>query len=265
MVLYVSAGKKKKPEKTNWVMHQYHLGSDEEEREGELVVSKVFYQVQPRQIGPTGKDDVEEPGDVLEQVALEQVVEQSSCMPEPGHSHPKGLFVSLCEQVNNLEASLGEKQIEASISDSKIEKSVSTNENTSSVEISNTEVCLDDASQSELQEDHPLNLGSMPFSGSFDPELLKLLCSESLKGFSQGDGTSDWKSLIAEVCSKRESQDAFSLDKVSLGTPPDLLDQLFSSQGSFADWAEKLKLFSDSQKTEDFNLADFLQSSQPLP
>lgn len=32
-------------------MHQYHLGNDEEEKEGELVVSKVFYQTQPRQCG----------------------------------------------------------------------------------------------------------------------------------------------------------------------------------------------------------------------
>lgn len=30
-------------------MHQYHLGINEEEREGELVVSKIFYQTQPRQ------------------------------------------------------------------------------------------------------------------------------------------------------------------------------------------------------------------------
>lgn len=33
------------------MMHQYHLGSNEEERDGELVVSKVFYQTQPRQCG----------------------------------------------------------------------------------------------------------------------------------------------------------------------------------------------------------------------
>jgi len=32
-------------------MHQYHLGSNEEEKDGELVVSKVFYQTQPRQCG----------------------------------------------------------------------------------------------------------------------------------------------------------------------------------------------------------------------
>jgi hypothetical protein len=51
LVLYTNYGKQRKPEKTNWVMHQYHLGSDEEEKDGELVVSKVFYQMQPRQCG----------------------------------------------------------------------------------------------------------------------------------------------------------------------------------------------------------------------
>ncbi|CAJ2642181.1 unnamed protein product [Trifolium pratense] len=51
LVLYTNYGKQRKPEKTNWVMHQYHLGNDEEEKEGVLVVSKVFYQTQPRQCG----------------------------------------------------------------------------------------------------------------------------------------------------------------------------------------------------------------------
>ncbi|CAN1844602.1 NAC domain-containing protein 73 [Linum perenne] len=49
LVLYTNYGKQKKPEKTSWVMHQYHLGSSEDEKDGELVVSKVFYQTQPRQ------------------------------------------------------------------------------------------------------------------------------------------------------------------------------------------------------------------------
>ncbi|KAK4784560.1 hypothetical protein SAY86_018928 [Trapa natans] len=49
LVLYTNYGKQRKPEKTNWVMHQYHLGDNEEEKDGELVVSKVFYQTQPRQ------------------------------------------------------------------------------------------------------------------------------------------------------------------------------------------------------------------------
>ncbi|XP_038710912.1 NAC domain-containing protein 75-like isoform X1 [Tripterygium wilfordii] len=49
LVLYTNFGKNRKPEKTNWVMHQYHLGQHEEEKEGELVVSKILYQTQPRQ------------------------------------------------------------------------------------------------------------------------------------------------------------------------------------------------------------------------
>ncbi|KAL6505708.1 hypothetical protein OROHE_023087 [Orobanche hederae] len=44
MVLYVSHVKGGKAEKTNWVMHQYHLGTGEDEKEGQYVVSKVFYQ-----------------------------------------------------------------------------------------------------------------------------------------------------------------------------------------------------------------------------
>ncbi|KAI4322723.1 hypothetical protein L6164_022390 [Bauhinia variegata] len=58
LVLYTNYGKQRKPEKTNWVMHQYHLGNYEEEKEGELVVSKVFYQTQPRQCGSLMKESV---------------------------------------------------------------------------------------------------------------------------------------------------------------------------------------------------------------
>ncbi|GMH05474.1 hypothetical protein Nepgr_007314 [Nepenthes gracilis] len=56
LVLYTNYGRQKKPEKTNWVMHQYHLGDNEEEKDGDLVVSKVFYQTQPRQCGSTIKE-----------------------------------------------------------------------------------------------------------------------------------------------------------------------------------------------------------------
>ncbi|CAH9114089.1 unnamed protein product [Cuscuta epithymum] len=59
LVLYTNYGKQRKPEKTNWVMHQYHLGDDEDEKEGELVASKIFYQTQPRQCsGSISKDSL---------------------------------------------------------------------------------------------------------------------------------------------------------------------------------------------------------------
>lgn len=48
MVLYKSSKKGLKPVKTNWVMHQYHLGTEEDEQEREFVVSKVFLQSQAK-------------------------------------------------------------------------------------------------------------------------------------------------------------------------------------------------------------------------
>ncbi|KAE8810788.1 NAC domain-containing protein 8 [Hordeum vulgare] len=48
MVLYMSTVKGGKPKKTNWVMHQYHLGTREDEQNGEYVVSKLFFQQQSK-------------------------------------------------------------------------------------------------------------------------------------------------------------------------------------------------------------------------
>jgi len=44
MVPYMSMVDGEKPEKTNWRMHQYHVGI-REDVEGELVISKIFYQL----------------------------------------------------------------------------------------------------------------------------------------------------------------------------------------------------------------------------
>lgn len=57
MVLYISPVKGGKAEKTNWVMHQYHLGTGEDEKDGEYVISKVFYQQQTQSSKANGKDD----------------------------------------------------------------------------------------------------------------------------------------------------------------------------------------------------------------
>lgn len=56
MVLYMSTTKGEKPEKTNWVMHQYHLGTGEDEKDGEYVVSKIFYQQQSKPGEKNGQD-----------------------------------------------------------------------------------------------------------------------------------------------------------------------------------------------------------------
>uniref|UniRef100_A0A0D9ZVC3 NAC domain-containing protein n=1 Tax=Oryza glumipatula TaxID=40148 RepID=A0A0D9ZVC3_9ORYZ len=58
LVLYTSFGKKRKAEKTSWVMHQYHLGELDDEKEGELILSKVFYQTQTRSAAAAEAPDV---------------------------------------------------------------------------------------------------------------------------------------------------------------------------------------------------------------
>ncbi|KAF8715085.1 hypothetical protein HU200_027637 [Digitaria exilis] len=48
-----------KPDRDNWVMHQYHLGADEDEEDGALVVSKISYQL------PLKKNDKSEVDNIV--------------------------------------------------------------------------------------------------------------------------------------------------------------------------------------------------------
>jgi len=84
MVLYGGSGKGGKPEKTNWVMHQYHLGTEEDEKDGEYVISKVFYQQQ--QVKPSDKSvaDMSEVTDDVDHVVVKvDPVTPKSVTPEP--------------------------------------------------------------------------------------------------------------------------------------------------------------------------------------
>lgn len=82
MVLYMSPVKGEKPEKTGWVMHQYHLGIDEDEKDGELVVSKLFYQ---QQCKPNERNDAELPAALLEgpRKEAEPIPCPKSATPDP--------------------------------------------------------------------------------------------------------------------------------------------------------------------------------------
>lgn len=46
-------------------MYQYHLGPEEDEKEGELVVSKVFYQQSTNQLDKNDMEPLTEEGDVF--------------------------------------------------------------------------------------------------------------------------------------------------------------------------------------------------------
>ena len=75
MVMYASNVKGGKQEKTNWVMHQYHVGTGEDEKDSEFVVSKLFYQQQPK----AGEKISEDMGDHMEPVYA--VVDLADCPP----------------------------------------------------------------------------------------------------------------------------------------------------------------------------------------
>lgn len=82
MVLYVSSVRGGKSEKTNWVMHQYHLGTEEDEKEGEYVLSKVFYQ-QQQQTKPVEKSEEDTSESVHTTTAKVDPVTPKSVDPEP--------------------------------------------------------------------------------------------------------------------------------------------------------------------------------------
>ncbi|XP_050225458.1 SUPPRESSOR OF GAMMA RESPONSE 1 isoform X2 [Mercurialis annua] len=81
MVLYMSSVRGGKAEKTNWVMHQYHLGTGEDEKDGDYVVSKIFYQQQSSNKGDKIEDDLLENIDTM--IVKVDPVTPTSVIPEP--------------------------------------------------------------------------------------------------------------------------------------------------------------------------------------
>lgn len=115
MVLYGG-----KAVKTNWVMHQYHLGIEEDEKEGDYVVSKIFYQ-QPQQLVVKQSDKVDQ--DVSDDIFAAMTpkadpVTPKLATPEPRHavricsdSHIASDYVTPHDYVTAHEVSLAEVKI----------------------------------------------------------------------------------------------------------------------------------------------------------
>lgn len=81
MVLYMSTARGGKAEKTNWVMHQYHLGAEEDEKEGEYIISKIAYQQQQAKQGDKTEQDVLESTSAA--AAKVDPVTPKSVIPDP--------------------------------------------------------------------------------------------------------------------------------------------------------------------------------------
>ncbi|XP_062111202.1 SUPPRESSOR OF GAMMA RESPONSE 1 isoform X2 [Humulus lupulus] len=81
MVLYMSVARGSKAEKTNWVMHQYHLGTEEDEKDGEYVISKIFYQQHQVKQGDKIDQEIAETSDVI--IPKVDPVTPKSVTPDP--------------------------------------------------------------------------------------------------------------------------------------------------------------------------------------
>ena len=77
-----------KPERENWVMHQYHLGVNEDETNGEFVVCKVFYQ------SPLKKNDKSKTDVAVESDASVAKINPRTPMTDP--PQPRRLHNSPC-------------------------------------------------------------------------------------------------------------------------------------------------------------------------
>ncbi|XP_062183552.1 SUPPRESSOR OF GAMMA RESPONSE 1-like isoform X2 [Phragmites australis] len=94
-ILVLYTGSKRggsKTGKAGWVMHQYHLGVDEDEKDEELVVSKVFYQLPSKQL-----DNSELDVSVLEYDASDKPEMDVSVFLEYDASDNSGMDVSPLE------------------------------------------------------------------------------------------------------------------------------------------------------------------------
>ncbi|XP_062159633.1 SUPPRESSOR OF GAMMA RESPONSE 1 [Alnus glutinosa] len=83
MVLYMTMVRGGKPEKTNWVMHQYHLGTGEDEKDGEYVFSKIFYQQQQQQVKQDDTADQDIPENIDPMIGKVDPVTPKSVTPDP--------------------------------------------------------------------------------------------------------------------------------------------------------------------------------------
>ncbi|CAB4295560.1 unnamed protein product [Prunus armeniaca] len=88
MVLYMSMVGGGKPKKTNWVMHQYHLGTEEDEKDGDYVISKIYYQ-QQQQVKQADKTDQDLPENFDLVITKVDPVTPKSVTPEPPRTERK--------------------------------------------------------------------------------------------------------------------------------------------------------------------------------
>ncbi|XAR55846.1 hypothetical protein NMG60_11036062 [Bertholletia excelsa] len=252
MVLYMSQVRGEKAEKTNWVMHQYHLGTEEDEKEGEYVVSKVF--IQQQQVKQNNKMEQALPEDNDVMIAKVDPVTPQSVTPEPPRTENWfSNFVPLQESITAcIDPSPQLQHYEKEHAKDEMHAESGKSDNQGSLEAENL---IDLADNNENQTGEDTKWWDSESQNLLDTQQLAeglSLCEEFLRSQSQGNEgelkekscLSDYARLGPEYLKKdlEECQDLV-LDpaNIELDTPPDFrLSQLeFGSQDSFLAWGGK--------------------------
>ncbi|KAF5746900.1 putative NAC domain transcriptional regulator superfamily protein [Tripterygium wilfordii] len=222
MVLY-KAAKISKPDKSNWVVHQYHLGPEEDERGGEYVVSKIFHQ-QPKQ---SDKNDDSPVNEVRDGLALQT----SPRTPNPNPPNPPrpGLHDNVVDDNTPLSGvQEGGSMIGAS-------------------HVAPPSIGLDDdmgyptwlAGESQAVETDDLNYIEDSW---LCKEILDSTSHLNNPGLNHVSYSGFCRDNKAETGTNNTSAGSFDLENIELDTPPDfqLSDLNFDSQDSTFDWLDRL-------------------------
>lgn len=222
MVLYKSSKKGSKPQKTNWCMHQYHLGIEEDEKEGEFVVSKIFY-----------KQQEGDGGDIIDESDLVSVVmlRTSPRTPKTNTPNPREGKSRICDDLtdDNVPNPYGQVSDVAEASHPSIPDFNIGDE---------MKYPLWLAGESQPPENsHPSGLDD------------SLLCNENFESYAPL-GDSSYYPAPSFACNtssgvaagEKNATSGFSdLENLELDTPPDfqLADLQFGSQDSIFEWLNR--------------------------
>lgn len=252
MVLYVSMVGGGKPEKTNWVMHQYHLGTGEDEKDGEYIVSKIFYQQQQGKLSDKLEQASPESSDPI--ITKVDPVTPKSVTPQPprnerpyynyDHGHESSLRMD--PSVQNPELECVEDEVQAVCENKENEDHLK--------EENHVNQMVDDFENNEVGEDDPKWWDSESQYILSSQQLVEglSLCDEFLQSQSpnRDNGESKSKPRLSDYAHlgpeylKKDLEECQNLvldpANIELDTPPDFrLSQLeFGSQDSFIAWGD---------------------------
>ncbi|CAN0876507.1 SUPPRESSOR OF GAMMA RESPONSE 1 [Linum grandiflorum] len=262
MVLYMG-----KAEKTSWVMHQYHLGTSEDEKDGEYVVSKIFYQ-QQQQANKGDKIEEELPENIDSLMTKVDPISPMSVTPDPPRIERRSSDFDL--EIDSTSASVLDLEIDSTnvniVADPPVqntelecpedviqpvyENPACNDQPVTEARDNNEEFVVEDTNWWDSESQNLLDSQQMVEGLSLCEDFLR---SQSPSRDGNGDPIPDEKSGLSSQYAKLGGEDlkkdleecqTLVLDpaNIELDTPPEFrLSQLeFASQDSFLAWGGKL-------------------------